>query len=208
LVVVAAAWWALTKQERQRRRMRRLARDLGAMFERGDRRNLRDRHADLAMWQYGHTHEISDVLKGFSSGHLYECFTDTFDVGFGRERARRMHVGLVADVDQAWPEVVCIREGQFTPCGPHVHYEPVGGDEIGAEGTETEGWQIWCRPGEDATAVWRQLQGMCSRLAGPCLVETRGETLAICRPGRNDPSEYRGVIKVGLEMARLLGGKT
>ena len=205
LVMVAATWWALRMQESRRRRMRRLASDLQASFQAADRDHLARRFAELAMWQYGHTHKLSDVLKGADGPIEYLCFADSFDVGFGRERIRRTHLALVALTGRRRPEVVCIRGGRFTPCGPHAHYELVVDDgRTDANRREAGAWQVWCRPGDDARAVWEALHSLCDRLSGPCLIEIRADLLAVCHPGRSEPAEYRRMIEVALPMARAL----
>ena len=205
LVMVAAGWWALQVQQSRRRRMRRLASDLRASYHAGDRDDLGGRFAELAMWQYGHTHRLNDVVKGVEGPIEYWCFADSFDVGFGRERARRVHLAMVAATGRHRPEAVGICAGHFTPCGPHAHYEPwAGHGGAGGERGEVPDWQVWCRPGDDAGAVWERLQPVCGLLSGPCLIETRGEVVAICHPGRIEPGEYRRLIEVGLETARAL----
>ena len=201
---MAAALWVLRMQQSRRRRMRRLAQELGASYRGGDRKGFGKRFAELAMWQYGHSHEISDVLESGRSGPSYTCFADVLDFGFGRERVRRVHVAAVVGVDHCAAEVVCVREGHFSACGPHACYELLAGAAGGADQWQTDGWQVWSRPGDDAGLVWERLKGVCGRLSGPYLVETRGKMVAICRPGRNEPDEYRRVIQVGLELACAL----
>lgn len=203
-VVLATAWWALRMQQSRRRRMRRLAQELGASYRGGDRKGLGRRFAELAMWQYGHSHEISDVLESGDAKPPYTCFADTLDVGFGRERVRRVHLATVVETDHHRADVVCVRDGHFSACGPHACYELLAPGVGGSADWQTDGWQVWSRPNEDARTVWERLRDACGRLSGPWLVETRGELVAVCCPGHNEPDEYRRVIQVGLELARSL----
>ena len=205
LVLVATMWWALRIEDGRRRRLRRLADSIQARFRPRARSELRDQLGELALWQYGHAHELSHVIERTGGAIDFVCLSDTFDVGFGRERFRRTHLLMVATVGSDRPGLVCLREGHFDPCGPHARYIPFhapGEPEQAAP--ERPEWRIWCEPDQDPTSVWDRLRETCEQLSGPCLVETRGDALMICRPGLSEPDEYRRIIETGLELARRL----
>ena len=201
VVLAVSLWWALRVQRAERRRLRELAARLGAEYSARDRLDLRRRYHELALWQYGHAHEPSRLLRGKAGLSEFVAACDCFDVGFGRDRRRSTHLLVIVKVEQVLPNTVFLRDAVFEPLGPHTGYLPV---EDGAPAD----WQTYNETGEAPARLWPILQAATAELSGPTLVELRRRLIAVCQPASPEPERYERLIRAGTELARQLGAES
>ncbi len=193
-----ACWWTLRVEWAERRRLRRLAARRGAEYSARDRRGLRRRHRDLAVWQYGHSHELSRILHGRIGTTDFAAMSVAYDVGFGRDWQRRAQVLVVLRVDELLPDVVMTRAMAFEPVGPHTGFREVTGDGRGD-------WRMFSARGENPARLRPAVRESLSGLPGPALVETQRAWVALCLPLAPRAETYDKLIEAGLTIVRSLG---
>lgn len=179
LLVLAAAQW------RRRRRLARLAHELGLNFFSNDPYDLPRRYAAFTLMQAGHGAYADNVMFGRMGGWSLRAFDYRYEAGHGPHRLVRRHSVVAADAATALPAVLAWQEPDGRPDSPVAapvalmggHWRVAGNSDVG-----------------------RRLAG-CWRLEGgdPACIEARDELLLFSVPRRLEPRRFATYVRAAVE---------
>ncbi len=100
---VSALLWIGWKQRRRRKKMARLAHEMGMKFSPKDPFELSRRYWSFALFSAGHSRRAENVMYGRHGGWYFRAFDYCFEAGHGTRRLVRRCSVIVADTDLALP---------------------------------------------------------------------------------------------------------
>lgn len=131
LSAVALSWSAILRSK-QRRRLRRLARELQMHYIRFDQFRLGPRIIDQLPIAAAAGVEVRDVLYSLRDGEVFYLFTASYTRGLVRTRKRLSRVGAMVE-NRANPHLpVRLKFNDSEGCSPQQYRAMAGGMGIGA----------------------------------------------------------------------------